>query len=83
MIKVALIIVFVSLSKPDMVPEITVYDFYSKLSECEKELEDIKKNLNTEEIIVNNKKILKLSNREMYQEGTIYWSCNKKFASGE
>ena len=79
MLKVALIIVFVSSSNTSINPDVSIASFYDNMKDCQIELDNIKKNLNVTEFLnKNNIRTLKMQSREAHQEGFIYFSCHSK-----
>ena len=79
MIKTALIVIFISSTNINKVPEISLASIYESKEECYKELDNIKKNLSAIEIESKvNTRIVKMESREAYQEGYIYFSCSSK-----
>ena len=79
MLKVALIVLTVSISNPEQPPDISLPIFYNSITECQNQLDELKKDINAIEIFdKNNNRLLKFYNRGYRQEAVIYWYCKAK-----
>ena len=79
MLKVALIVLTVSISNPEQPPDISLPVFYNNVTECHNQLDELKKDINAIETVDNNNnRLLKLYNRGYKQEAVIYWYCKAK-----
>ena len=79
MLKVALIVLTVSISNPEQPPDISLPVFYNSVTECHNQLDELKKDINAIETVDNNNnRLLKLYNRGYKQEAVIYWYCKEK-----
>ena len=79
MIKVALLVIVTSNMNFKEMPNVSVTGFYKDIKSCYKVMDNIRENLNAEEIFDKNKiRYLKLEIREAHQEGNMYWTCQKR-----
>lgn len=79
MIKIALIVIVTSSVNLSKIPNISITNFYDDISSCNSALDNIKLNLNTDDLLDENKnRFLKMQIREAHQEGYIFWTCRKK-----
>ena len=75
---IALVVVIVSISKPEEIPNITVTSTYNSMDACQSSLDDLKNNINAIEINDGSgNRILKMYNREYHKQGIIYWVCKE------
>ena len=79
MFKVALIVLTISISNPEKPPNVSLPIFYNSVTECQNQLDELKKDINAIETVDNNNnRLLKLYNRGYNQEAIIYWYCKAK-----
>jgi len=79
MIKVALLVIVTSNMNFKEMPNVSVTGFYKDIKSCYKVIDNIRENLNAEEIFDKNKtRYLKLEVREAHKEGHMYWTCQKR-----
>ena len=79
MLKIALIIIVMSASSNQPIEELSIVSFYENMELCQDQLNSIKLNLNAKEYKdKKNTRYLVLENRQKYQEGNIYWTCQNK-----
>ena len=79
MVKIALIVIVTSSVNLSNIPNISITNFYDDIKSCNSALESIKLNLNTDDLLDENKnRYLKMEIREAHQEGYIFWTCRKK-----
>ena len=79
MLKIALIIIVTSASSNQPIEELSIVSFYENMELCQDQLNSIKLNLNAKEYKdKKNTRYLVLENRQKYQEGNIYWTCQNK-----
>ena len=79
MIKIALIVIVTSSSNLSKIPSISITNFYDNINSCNSALDNIKLNLNIDDLLDENKtRYLKMEIREAHQEGYIFWTCRKQ-----
>ena len=79
MLKIALILIVTSASSDQPIEELSIVSFYENMELCQDQLNSIKLNLNAKEYKdKKNTRYLVLENRQKYQEGNIYWTCQNK-----
>ena len=79
MIKIALIVIVTSSVNLSKIPNISITNLYDDINSCNSALDNIKLNLNTDDLLDENKiRYLKMEIREAHQEGYIFWTCRKK-----
>lgn len=79
MIKVALIVIVISISNPEQPPDVSLPVFYKSMQECHNQMDELKNNINAIDAFDNNNnRILKLYNRGYKQEAVIYWYCTAR-----
>tara|TARA_X000000950_G_scaffold262621_1_gene334080 strand:+ start:102 stop:362 length:261 start_codon:yes stop_codon:yes gene_type:complete len=78
MIKVALVVTIISISNPEKAPDITIPVYYNNIQECNDQLDFLKKTVNAEELLDNEKnRMLRMRNREYHHQSYIFWSCEE------
>ena len=79
MLIVALVVVVTSISNPKDSPNVSIPIMYENMEQCQNQLDKIKTSINALEFSdESNSRSLKMYNRQIHEEGIIYWFCKER-----